>query len=64
MKKEEWTVRAVGVSFVGGERREKPLENYTEIERRKMRNSGREKNRRALEAAGYVPIVRDDAVAM
>lgn len=64
MKKEEWTVRAVGVSFVGGERREKPLENYTEVERRKLRNSGREKNRRALETAGYVPIVRDDAVAM
>lgn len=64
MKKEEWTVRAVGVSFVGGERWEKPLENYTEIERRKLRNSGREKNRRALEAAGYVPIVRDDVAAM
>lgn len=64
MKKDEWKVRAVGVSYVSGERREKPLEDYTEAELRRLRESGREKNLRALEAAGYVPVAESDAVAM
>lgn len=56
MKKDrEWTVRAVAVSYVGKERHERPLEDYTEEERRELRRSGHRRNLEALSMAGYVP---------
>ena len=49
MKKDcEWTVRAVAVSYVGKERHERPLEDYTEEERRELRRSGHRRNLEAL----------------
>lgn len=50
-----WTVRAIGVTFVNGVRQEKPLELFTEIERREIATR---KNVEALEAAGYRPVAR------
>ena len=31
-KESGWTVRAIGVSFVNGERQERPLEDFTKAE--------------------------------
>ncbi len=56
MKKDsKWTVRAVAVSYVGDERRERPLEDYTEKELQELRRSGHQRNLEALSMAGYVP---------
>ena len=52
-KESGWTVRAVGVSFVNGERRERLLEDFTKAE---LKEIARRKNLEALAAAGYVPV--------
>ena len=49
----DWTVRAIGVSFVNGERRERPLEDFTKEE---LREIAKRKNLEALAAAGFVPV--------
>ena len=62
MKKDsKWTVRAVAVSYVGDERRERPLEDYTEKELQELRRSGHRKNLEALAVAGYVPAAKQKA---
>ncbi len=48
-----WTIRMIGVSFIDGNRQEKPFSEFTEVERQEM--SAR-KNLEALKAAGYVPV--------
>ena len=52
-KKDGWTVRAVGVSFINGVRQERPLEDFTKAE---LQEIAARKNTEALAAAGYVPV--------
>ena len=59
--KDGWTVRAVGVSFVDGVRRERPLEDFTKEE---LKEIAERKNIEALAAAGYVPVEKRKAAAM
>lgn len=54
-----WTVRAIGVTFVNGERKERPLEDFTEAE---LQEIAERKNLEALAAAGYVPVAKQAAV--
>lgn len=48
-----WTVRAIGVSYVNGERRERPLEDFSKEE---LQEIAKRKNLEALAAAGFVPV--------
>lgn len=57
-KESGWTVRAIGVSFVNGERKERPLEDFTKAE---LQEIARRKNLEALAAAGYVPVAKQKA---
>lgn len=52
-KERGWTVRAIGVSYVNGERRERPLEDFSKEE---LREIAKRKNLEALAAAGFVPV--------
>lgn len=52
-QKSAWTVKAVGVRIVNGQRQEKPLEEFTPAERREL---AARRNIEALAAAGYVPV--------
>lgn len=56
-----WTVRAIGVTFKNGVRQEKPLEMFTEAEKREI---AARKNMEALEAAGYRPAAKQAVAAM
>ena len=58
-KESGWTVRAIGVSFVNGERQERPLEDFTKAE---LQEIAKRKNLEALAAAGYVPVAEQAAV--
>lgn len=55
-----WTVRAIGVRFIDGQREEKPLEDFTDSERREIATR---KNLEALHAAGYVPAQKKSKAA-
>lgn len=59
--KDGWTVRAVGVSFIDGVRRERPLEDFTKAE---LKEIAARKNMEALKAAGYIPVAERTAAAM
>lgn len=51
MKQEtRWTIRVFGVSFNAGTRQEKPLEDFTPQELKRIADK---RNREALQAAGY-----------
>ena len=51
MKQEnKWTIRVFGVSFNAGTRQEKPLEEFTPQELKRIADK---RNREALQAAGY-----------
>lgn len=51
MKQEnKWTIRVFGVSFNAGIRQEKPLEEFTPQELKRIADK---RNREALQAAGY-----------
>lgn len=55
-----WTVRAIGVRFIDGKREEKPLEDFTDSERREI---AARKNLEALHAAGYAPAQKKSKAA-
>lgn len=62
MKQEsKWTVRVFGVSFNAGTRQEKPLEEFTPQE---LKRIAEKKNREALMAAGYMAAEPQRAAAM
>ena len=58
-KEESWTVRAVGVSFLEDQRQEKPLEDFTRAE---LKRIAQRKNIEALAAAGYEPVAKRAAM--
>ena len=60
MKKEEWTVKAYGVTYKDGKRIERPLEDFTPEE---LEEITRRKNAEALAAAGYRPVASKPAIA-
>lgn len=47
-----WTVRAIGVQIIDGQRIERPLEDFSEEERKEI---AARMNDIALRAAGYIP---------
>lgn len=53
----DWTVRAIGVRFVNGQREEKLLEDFTDSE---LQEIAARKNLEALRAAGYTPVQKKD----
>lgn len=56
-KNKDWTVRAIGVRFIDGQREEKPLEDFTDNE---LQEIAARKNLEALRAAGYTPVQKKD----
>lgn len=56
-KNKNWTVRAIGVRFINGQREEKPLEEFTDNE---LQEIAARKNLEALRAAGYTPVQKKD----
>lgn len=49
----DWTVQAIGVYIINGQREEKPLEDFTDSE---LKEIAARKNLEALRAAGYTPV--------
>jgi hypothetical protein len=60
-KKKAWTVHAFGVTFVNGERVERPLEDFSEEE---LKEIAYRKNLEAMSRAGYRPVKRDTRAAV
>jgi hypothetical protein len=56
-----WTVKAYGVTFADGERKERPLEDFSEEE---LKEIAYRKNLEAMSRAGYRPVKRDTRAAV
>lgn len=50
---DSWRVRAIGVQYINGQRIERPLEDFSEEEKKEI---AARMNEKALRAAGYVPV--------